>query len=40
MVNFHNAFIFVEKPITPGSAVFFNTADEESQHPKREKENK
>lgn len=37
MVDLDNAFIFMEKPITSRSAVFFNTTDEESQHPKRQK---
>jgi len=36
MVNLHNAFIFMEKPITPRSAIFFNTTDKETQHPKRQ----
>lgn len=36
MVYLHNAFVFMEKTITPRSAVFLNTTDEESQHPKRQ----
>lgn len=37
MVNLHNAFIVMEKPITHRPAIFFNTTDEEPQHPKRQK---
>lgn len=35
MVYLHNAFIFMEETVTPRSAVFLNTTDEESQHPER-----